>query len=406
MLKTKKSDVIISGAGSAGLALALMLSKAGFTSILIDPVKKPSAKALTLSHINTDIGTRTTALMNDNIDILNKIDVLDPIKPYCEDLRILSITDAGIKTDKTVDFSADDIGLEQFGLNIPNKVLSLAMMQKALKDKNITLYFETEITDFLSSSHDIEVKTNTDKALKAQLLIGADGRQSKTRALTGIKTTEKDNQQIAMTCILKAEKHHNFTSTEFHYKGGPFTLVPLPDNYVSLVWVEKVDTAEYWLKQSQEELEKQINLLSKDLLGTLSLETEVESYPLISLQAQKIIDQRIALIAEAAHVLHPMGAQGLNASLRDVGVLCTELVKAYNCGADIGSTAILSNYAHTRQKDSSTRNLFSFTLNKLVANESKALKLLRRFGLDTLDQHPQLKQKIMAFGLAPYKANA
>lgn len=402
MLNKKKSDVIISGAGVAGLTLALLLSKAGLTSTLIDPMKKPNAKQLKLPKVNEDIGTRTTALMNDNMNILDQAGISDDIAAYIEDLRELRIIDAGQRKDKSITFLSGEIGLERFGANIPNIVLSKTLVQHALKDKNITIIYDSEIESYEAQTSAVNVTLNNGKTLNATLLIGADGRKSKVRELAMIDTQDKDSGQIALTCILKAQKHHSYESTELHYQGGPFTLVPLPDNYVSLVWVEKADRAKYWLDQNHANQQDEINALSKNLLGELELKSDIESYPLISLQASEVIKPRIALIAEAAHVLHPMGAQGLNTSLRDVAIVKDEIINAASCGLDFGGDITLRKYRDARHADASTRNKFSFGLNQMVANDSKSLKLLRRFGLETLKQHSVLRHAIMRYGLAPY----
>ena len=404
MFKTKKSDIIISGAGTAGLTLGLLLADAGIAITFIEPMKAPTGKALKLPAVNTNIGTRTTAVMNDNLALLAQIGISDALAPYCDELRALQIVDTDKDNDHAVTFEAAELNLERFGLNIPNSILAKTLMQKALKHKNITILFETEIAELTTSANDVNLTLNNGKTLNAKLLVGADGRNSKTRELAGIKAQIKPSGQNALTCILQCENHHNFTSTEFHYKGGPFTLVPLPDHTVSLVWVEKEDRATYWMSEDKAEQEAEINALSKSLLGHLSLITEVESVPLTSIQADKLWQDRIVLIAEAAHVLHPMGAQGLNTSLRDVAMLYNEIYEALSCGIDYASPIILKKYADARLKDSSLRNNFSFGLNKCVANDSAALKILRRFGLKTLEKHNLLRHMIMRYGLAPYKA--
>jgi 2-octaprenyl-6-methoxyphenol hydroxylase len=406
MLNTKQPDVIISGAGVAGLSLALLLSNAGLRITLIEPMQKPNAKTLKLGAVNQDIGTRTIALMNDTLETLAQAGIINDINPHMEDLRALQIIDAGDVKDKEITFTSDEIDLPRFGANIPNAILSKALISKAAKDKNITILYDNEVESFASTATNITVSLKNKKNITAALLVGADGRNSKVRSLCEIDTEIKDSQQRALTCILDAEQCHNCTSTEFHYEGGPFTLVPLPEGKVSLVWVEKQSRAEYWLDQDSADQESEINAMAKGLLGHLTLISKIDSYPLISLQAKRVTDARIALIAEAAHVLHPMGAQGLNASLRDVAILAEKIITAAGCGIDFGGAITLNQYAAQRHSDAATRNKFSFNLNKMVANDSWSLKLLRRFGLGTLQQHSHLRHAIMRYGLAPYKQHS
>jgi 2-octaprenyl-6-methoxyphenol hydroxylase len=402
MFKTKKTDVIISGAGVAGLSMALLLARAGLTSTIIDPMARPDSAKLKLSAVNDDIGTRTTALMNDCLQTLDNAGVLETITPFSEDLRSLQIIDSGKTNDKGIIFTAEEINLARFGMNIPNKILSQSLLKAALKNKHITLIFDTKLESYSCDTQHNHVTLDNGKTLTAQLLIGADGRNSTTRSLAGINHTQKTTGQAALTCHLQASKHHDYISTEYHYNGGPFTLVPLPDNHVSLVWVEKTETAEYWLAQDNATIESEINRLSKDLLGPLTLRSALDTTPLISMQADTIIADRLALIAEAAHVLHPMGAQGLNASLRDVQILTDIIIEAASCGIDFASPVILEKYAKSRQQDTALRNKFSFGLNKMVANNAKSLKIMRRLGLDVLTSHSHLRHILMQYGLAPY----
>tara|TARA_R110002124_G_scaffold64985_2_gene177927 strand:+ start:742713 stop:743933 length:1221 start_codon:yes stop_codon:yes gene_type:complete len=402
MFKTKKTDVIISGAGAAGLSMALLLARAGLTSIIIDPMSKPANAQLKLGAVNDDIGTRTTALMNDCLETLEHAGVLDVITPFSEDLRSLQIIDSGKTSDKGIIFTAEEINLPRFGMNIPNKILSKALLNAALKNKYITLIFETKLESYSCDAQHAHVTLDNGKTLTTQLLIGADGRNSTTRTLAGITHTQKSTDQAALTCHLQASAHHQYISTEYHYNGGPFTLVPLPDNHVSLVWVEKNETAEHWLGQDKAAIESEINRLSKDLLGPLTLMSTLDTTPLISMQADALTANRLALIAEAAHVLHPMGAQGLNASLRDVQSLADIIIDAAGCGIDFASPVILEKYAKSRQKDGALRNQFSFGLNKMVANNAKSLKIMRRLGLDVLTSHSHLRHILMQYGLAPY----
>jgi 2-octaprenyl-6-methoxyphenol hydroxylase len=160
--------------------------------------------------------------------------------------------------------------------------------------------------------------------------------------------------------------------------------------------------AEHWLAQDNATIESEINSLSKDLLGPLTLCSALDTTPLISMQADTIIADRLALIAEAAHVLHPMGAQGLNASLRDVQSLTDIIIEAASCGIDFASPVILEKYAKSRQQDTALRNKFSFGLNKMVANNAKSLKIMRRLGLGVLTSHSHLRHILMQYGLAPY----
>jgi 2-octaprenyl-6-methoxyphenol hydroxylase len=218
------------------------------------------------------------------------------------------------------------------------------------------------------------------------------------RELAGIECRIHDFGQKAITCLLKHTKPHDFVSTEFHRPAGPFTLVPLPDKNSSLVWVEKSEDADAFFKS---DMRAAIEEKSGGLLGAIELAAPAAAWPLQSLKAKSLIAPRVALMAEAAHVLHPVGAQGLNLSLRDAAALAETIADAMRLGQDPGSKAVLEEYARKRGADVMTRAVGTESLSHLMTSEFPLAKQVRRGGFRIVAGVPPLRHLAMQEGLAP-----
>ena len=221
--------------------------------------------------------------------------------------------------------------------------------------------------------------------------MGADGRNSQTRKSAGVTAKTFDYKQSAMTfCVDHSLPHHNI-STEFHRPGGPFTSVPLPGNKSSIVWVEKTKTAGEMTALDKESFHAAVQERTQGILGTIEKVSAPSLWPLMRLTAKRFHAKRCALIAEAAHVMSPIGAQGLNLSLRDVSDLFSILKDAYYCGSDPGSSSTLSRYESLRRPDIHLRTNAIHSMNMLVANDNTLLRKLRRAGIVAIDNIPPLK---------------
>lgn len=387
-----KADIVISGGGPAGLTLALLLGRMDLRVVLIDP-EKPVIT-------NTPTG-RTAALLNSSLNVLQAAGIWPAnLKAQSTPLKIMQIVD-GANPDIRATFNSYDIGHEAFGYNIPNVLLKSAVMEQLMELKNITLLTPAKLAQYQIEGSSVIASTEDGRIIHANLIIGTDGRNSLVRTIAGIETKKHDYGQIAMTCLINHSKSHNFTSTEFHYPGGPFTLVPMPGDVSSVVWVEKNDDAKNYLAMKKQDFAQALQDRTHGLVGTIELASSPESWPLMLLSADQIISVRTALAAEAVHVLSPIGAQGLNLSLRDVASLAETIVDAARLGEDIGSATVLSRYEKRRSLDIHTRVMGIDGLNRIVANNIFFLKDLRRLGLRGLENIPALKDFAMKQGLSP-----
>ncbi len=388
------ADVIISGAGPAGLTLSLLLARAGFSVVLIDPeIPKTDDKP----------SGRTAALLNSSINVLKTAGIWEKVQSIGTPLKIMKIIDdsAGLENQITVAFEASDVGFEAFGYNIPNSLLKKALLENVKTTKNLTHLCPQKLVSYEINGTYVKARTENGQKIMASVIIGTDGRNSLVRKVADIDCTIRDYGQIAMTCLISHTKPHNFTSTELHRSGGPFTFVPMPQNQSSVVWVEKTEDAKKYLAMKKPEYERAIQDRTCGFLGTVKLESNPESWPLMYLDAKGLIGERSALAAEAAHVMSPIGAQGLNLSLRDVATLAEVLTDAARLGEDIGSKSVLARYERRRMVDIKSHVTGIDGLNRAVANDKGFVNDLRRLGLKGLQNVPALKNFAMTQGLVP-----
>jgi 2-octaprenyl-6-methoxyphenol hydroxylase len=392
----KQTDILISGGGLAGLTLGLLLAQAGLKATIIEPFPPSALKDVKPSG-------RTVALMNGSLNVVRACDgvwdMLEALSCPMAGMRIRDISRA-VKEPVELDFPARDIGLAQFGYNIPNGQLRAALYARAAAHENITI-INAKLVDYQVNSTGVEANLEDGVRVQARMIVGADGRGSKVRDIAQIDSSRKAYDQAAMTFVINHSHSHGNVSTEFHKPHGPLALVPLPGNQSSVVWVESKTRAEELMALSKGDFEQALMDKTDSILGGVTLETARESWPLCTIKAKALTAPRMALIAEAAHVMSPITAQGLNLSLRDVAALAESVVDAARLGVDIGAGSVLKSYEKRRGLDIETRVFGVDHMNRMVSSEAKVMKDLRRLGLKTLEAVPAIKTLSMHVGLAP-----
>lgn len=390
------ADILICGGGVPGLTLGALLGQAGLCVVIADRFPAP-----TLENIKPD--GRTAALMQGSLNILKATGAWPKAARFGEELRTLRIIDDhGFNAGEPVqvDFRAQEIHMDAFGVNMPNAPLRAALAETAGKIKTVR-FIEAALEGYQTGAFGIAARFDNGQTVLSKLIVGADGRNSATRKIAGIGVREYDYKQQAITCLIDHTKPHDNISTEFHRPSGPFTLVPLPGRQSSVVWVDYDEQANSFMTLSQHAFERALQQRSQNILGEIALATPPQSWKLRTLKAKKMTAPRAALIAEAAHVLHPIGAQGLNLSLRDAAALAEVLVDAVRLGLDPGSEAVLAQYERQRRRDVWSRVIGTHGLNKIVSNNFGPARVLRKAGLKTLNNITPLKEFAMHQGLAP-----
>jgi 2-octaprenyl-6-methoxyphenol hydroxylase len=390
------TDILIIGGGIAGLTLAALLGRSGISAHLVEGFPPKPLK-------DTAPSGRTVALMERSLGLIKTTGAWGACEAHAAPLKTMRIIDRSIagSEDITADFESAEIGQEQFGFNIPNSILRAALYEAVQKDENITLHVPAKLADYTTGPGGVTATLEDGTHIRARLIVGVDGRGSPVRKIAGISTRTHDYRQTAITCLLNHSRAHENISTEFHRPGGPLALVPLPGNRSSLVWVERTPRAEELMEMRESDFLEALQEETNDILGGLTLETQPESWRLSSLCAKSLTAQRTVLAAEAAHVISPITAQGLNLSLRDIAALYETLVEAVRLGLDPGSKAVLDKYERRRRLDIATRIAGVNGINRIVSNDIPAVKTARRCGLRLLDKLPTIKHFATKHALAP-----
>ncbi|GGB45187.1 2-octaprenyl-6-methoxyphenyl hydroxylase [Roseibium aquae] len=382
-------DVVVVGGGPSGLTAALLFAYEGLSTALIAP------------EVNRTDG-RTTALLQDSISLLDKLGVWADLKEKAAPLaRMRMIDDTGrLFRAPEVTFDSTELGLEAFGYNIGNADLNGALADRAENTDNLTVV-TGHAAGFAFSADGVEISTDQGGHVTARLAVAADGRNSKLREAAGIEVRTWSYPQVAMVLNLEHERPHHDISTEFHRKTGPFTLVPLPGKRSSLVCVETAEGALRLGEMSDGDLALELERRAHSILGKFTIATRRQMYPLSGLNARSLAGTRVALIGETAHVFPPIGAQGLNLSMRDVATLVDMAAKARRAGRDVGGGEVLEAYERKRRADILTRTSAVDALNRSLLSDLLPFQLARSAGLYMADKVPFLRRILMREGMAP-----
>jgi 2-octaprenyl-6-methoxyphenol hydroxylase len=309
-----KTDILVAGAGSTGLAAALAFARAGMRVTLVGRIPPP-------------LPGRTVALFEASIRFLDALGALARVRELgcsIEAIRMIDDTDQLFPVPELT-LRAAEIDLPALGVNISNDELVGVLLDLVRARPEIEL-IEAEIADYELNSATAAAILADGRRIEADFLVAADGRNSRARAVAGIDVREWTYPQVALTAMLRHEFPHDHMSTEWHTRSGPFTLVPLParegaPNRSSLVWLMSVADARRRLSKPRDELEFEIEDYAKSEFGTMQIEGEPGQFRMGGMQVSKHATGRMALVGETCHVFPPIGAQGLNLSLRDVADL-------------------------------------------------------------------------------------
>jgi 2-octaprenyl-6-methoxyphenol hydroxylase len=381
----KEPDIIVVGTGPVGLAGAVALARKGFTVALV-------------GHPETAAPGRTVALLDGSVRILAALGAWDEETLGQAPLAELSIVDdtGSLFRLPPVTFHCAELGLDAFGYNVENSALVDHLVTVAERCPGITL-IRALATGMSVGADRAEVALDDGSMISARLVVAADGRKSRLRAAAGIEVRSRSHRQIAITAILGHDRPHRDRSTEFHTRQGPFTLVPLPGRRSSLVWVCGKAEGERIAGLDDAAFASAVARQAKSMLGGMRLDGPRGAFPLATMTANRLTAARLALVGEAAHVLPPIGAQGLNLGLRDIAVLTDSVAQAEDPGAE----PLLARYASRRAGDLATRKGAIDLLNRSLLTDFLPVDLGRGAALLALSHIPALRRLVMREGLRP-----
>lgn len=393
----KSVDVVISGGGVAGLTAAAAFASAGFSVVCADPTPPVTEEKADGADM------RSTAFLQPSRKILEQAGLWPRLAPFAAPLNIMRIVDAGGETPTprlTRDFVASELSDQPFGWNFPNWLLRREMVARLAELGAVEFRPGVALTALATRSSGAEVTLSDGSHIAARLVVGADGRNSFVRNAMGITTRTTHYGQKALAFAVTHPIAHENVSTEIHRSGGPFTFVPLPDRdgkpSSAIVWMERGPEAERLAALPKEAFEAEATLRSGGIFGPLTLETRRAVWPMITRIAERFTAERTALIAEAAHVIPPIGAQGLNMSLADLGCLIALCEKD---PAHIGERAMLDAYGRRRWPEVKARELGIDLLNRASMVAPRPLRDLRAGLLGAFYSLPPIRRTLMRAGL-------
>jgi len=393
---TSRSDILIAGAGAAGLTTAIALGQAGFSVTVA-------------GGLDSRRNARTVALFEASLRLYRALGLWERLEPLSMLLRRIRLVDdtGSLFRLPPVELEAAEIGLPAFGANIENAALVEALAAIAGQTPGVTL-MEGMLGDYATYDDAIEGHLSTGETLSAALLVGADGRGSQVRTYADVGAREWRYKQTAITALLRHEKPHRATSTEFHTRSGPCTLVPMrsedgaPDGLnhrSSLVWLMSPDEAERRMTLADDELVAEIEDQVHGLHGRMGLVGPRGAFPMSGLTCETLVAERIALVADAGHFFPPIGAQGLNLGLRDVAQLVDSLEQ--HGRSDPGGRQALTDYDKRRRGDVASRTLSVDLMNRSLLIHAMPVDFMRSAGLAAMASIGPLRRALMREGVAP-----
>ncbi len=380
-----KIDILIAGGGFAGLALAIALrqgSDGALSVALVDPA---------MDRASGD--PRASAIAAAARRLFETIGVWPAIADGAQPILDMVVTDSRLDHAMRPTFLTFDGEIapgEPFAHMIENGPMIAALLDKA-REQGVDLR-PVAVTRFTHDPARVTAQLSDGASLSARLLVAADGARSVIRDQAGIAVHGWDYDQAGIVTTIAHERDHNGRAEEHFLPAGPFAILPLTRNRSSIVWTEsKADAARIVALSDAEflaELEQRFGLH----LGDLALAGPRRAFPLGLHVARSFIAERIALIGDAAHVIHPIAGQGLNMGLRDAAALAEAVIDAARLGIDVGAVSVLERYQRWRRFDTMAMGVATDSLNRLFSNNSDVLRLVRDMGLGLVDRMPNLKE--------------
>lgn len=384
-----RADVIIFGGGLVGLALASALDSNGLSTILVDPADPaPRSRA--------SFDGRTSAVSSSSMRMLHTIGVADHLaEPGCP-IRRIAVAD-GLEPGG-LHFDPDDE--EPLGFMHENRHLRSALHARAEAGKNIWLMWKSEVANVDRGATGVVVSLADGRRLHAPLLVAADGRNSRTREAAGINVARWKYDHQAIVSVLRHERPHEHVAYEIFYPTGPFALLPMNDDSKghrsAIVWSVPNEDAAGWLSLDDSDFAAEAEAAMGGFLGKVDMLAPRSSFPLGFHHAAQITEQRLALVGDAAHAIHPIAGQGLNLGFRDVAALAQVLVEGGRLGLDLGDRQLLDRYQRWRSLDSLSVAFATDTLTRIYGVPGKTASAIRRLGMAAVGRISPLRNRLMS----------
>jgi len=385
-----RADVIILGGGLVGMALAAAVDSSGLSAIVVDPADPDQ-------RLDAAFDGRTSAVSSSSTRMLQATGVADhfPV-PGCPILKI-QVADGLDPGGLAFEPGEDD---EPLGWMHENRHLRAALRARAEAGKNLWLLWKSRIASVERGDNQAVVRLEDGRTLCAPLLVGAEGRNSPMREQAGIRMARWRYDHTAIVSVLAHQHPHDNVAYEIFYPGGPFALLPMTDDTKrhrsAIVWSLKKDDAAGLLSLSDEDFAAEAKAAMGGFLGKLALAAPRSTYPLGFHHAAQITAQRLALIGDSAHAIHPIAGQGLNLGFRDAAALAQVLVEGARLGLDLGDRQLLNRYQRWRSLDSLMVAMATDGLTRIYGIPGRTASAVRRFGMGLIDRIGPVKNRLMS----------
>ena len=391
MIMEVDSDIIIVGGGLNGSLMAIAAANIGFSTIVLDSKDNEAS-------VENRFDGRSYALALSSVRLLKNLnifkDIIDKSQPIL-DIKILDGKLVQGPSQFSLHFDNNEIHDGPMGQMVEDRFIRKALFTKINKNEQIDYKFNSKVTEHKKQSGYISVTRDNGKKLDTKLLVGADGRNSELANRAEIKKSGWKYNQSALVCAIEHEADHNGVAWQYFMPSGPLAVLPMTGKRSCIVWTEQDANAKAINLFDETRYTKIQSARLGNFLGKFKIIGDRHTYPLELSIADRFIDERLALIGDAAHSVHPIAGQGLNAGFKDIAVLAHIIQDAHHRGEDLGSLGVLKRYEEWRRFDSAQLAYSTDLFNKLFSNENEALRLARNIGLKLLDSIPVAKRNII-----------
>jgi len=383
----QQCDILIVGGGMVGLTLACALAESRLSVIVLE--RELSAPFLSLQR-----DCRVSAIVAGNMEILRGIGVWPFLAPHAEALLAMRVWDG--QESGSLRFEADDIASDELGCIVENSLLQQALLDRLHQAENVRIVAPVELEELAIHEECARVRLCDGRSFTSELVVGADGARSWVRTQAGIGLLfTRDYRQKGVVCSVRPERPHRGVALQRFLPGGPLAQLPLTGNLCSIVWSAPLEEADRLMQLGDAAFLEALNLAIGPHFGRIVESGARAAFPLKMQMAATIADERIALIGDAAHTIHPLAGLGVNLGIRDAMVLAQELVDARRYGEEIGSRETLARYAHARQPDLLSVMGSMEGLHRLFTSNLPLLPALRANGMRLFDNSGWLKSALM-----------
>ena len=391
MAKAQTYDVTIAGGGFVGMTLALALAQAapkGFRVALVDAESPDTTK----------VDARASALSAASRGLLAVLGIWPELAENAQAMLSIEITDSALDASRRPHLLGFDDELkpgDSGAYMIENEDLMRALRRAVKRTPAIDMIAPDSVTVFAATQSSVTAKLASGGALAAKLLVAADGKRSRLRDHAGIKCIGWSYAQLGIVTTVVHEKPHGGRAVQHFLPGGPFAMLPLKGNRCSIVWSEDKATGEAIMAADEATFLAELKKRFGTRLGDIALAGPRQSFPLDFQVARSFVGERLALVGDAAHAIHPLAGQGLNIGFRDVAALTEIVVEGARLGLDIGAATLLERYERWRRFDSAFSATVMDGLNRLFSNDNAPLRAIRDLGLGIVDNAPWLKRALV-----------